>query len=30
MSLRERLTAQIAQGGPITVAQYMTAALHDP
>ena len=30
MSLRERLTAQIAQGGPISVAQYMTACLHDP
>lgn len=30
MSLRERLTAQIAAGGPISVAQYMTACLHDP
>jgi len=30
MSLRERLTAQIAAQGPITVAQYMTACLHDP
>lgn len=30
MSLRERLEAQIAASGPITVAQYMTAALHDP
>lgn len=30
MSLRERLEAQIAQAGPISVAQYMTAALHDP
>jgi NADH dehydrogenase [ubiquinone] 1 alpha subcomplex assembly factor 7 len=30
MSLRERLTRQIAQAGPITVAQYMTACLHDP
>lgn len=30
MSLRERLQAQIAQSGPITVAQFMTAALHDP
>lgn len=30
MSLRERLKAQIAQGGPMTVAQYMTACLHDP
>jgi len=30
MSLRERLERQIAQTGPISVAQYMTAALHDP
>jgi SAM-dependent MidA family methyltransferase len=30
MSLRERLTAQIREGGPLTVAQYMTACLHDP
>jgi len=30
MSLRERLAAQIAMGGPLTVAQYMTACLHDP
>src|ERR1700760_3689252 len=30
MSLRERLTAQIAAGGPISVPQYMTACLHDP
>lgn len=30
MSLRDRLIAQIAQGGPISVAQYMTACLHDP
>jgi SAM-dependent MidA family methyltransferase len=30
MSLRERLIAQIAAGGPISVAQYMTACLHDP
>ncbi|MEO8115548.1 MAG: SAM-dependent methyltransferase, partial [Phenylobacterium sp.] len=30
MSLRDRLTAQIAQGGPLSVAQYMTACLHDP
>jgi SAM-dependent MidA family methyltransferase len=30
MSLRERLTAQIAAQGPISVAQYMTACLHDP
>ena len=30
MSLRDRLTAQIASSGPISVAQYMTACLHDP
>jgi SAM-dependent MidA family methyltransferase len=30
MSLRERLARQIAAGGPISVAQYMTACLHDP
>jgi SAM-dependent MidA family methyltransferase len=30
MSLRERLTALIAAGGPISVAQFMTACLHDP
>ena len=30
MSLRERLAAQIAAGGPLTLAQYMTACLHDP
>jgi len=30
MSLRERLAAQIAQAGPLTVAQYMAACLHDP
>lgn len=30
MPLRDRLAAQIAAEGPITVAQYMTAALHDP
>ncbi|HZZ69485.1 MAG TPA: class I SAM-dependent methyltransferase [Phenylobacterium sp.] len=30
MSLRDRLTALIAAGGPISVAQYMTACLHDP
>ena len=29
-SLRERLAAEIAQTGPLTVAQYMTACLHDP
>ena len=30
MSLRERLAAVIAGGGPISIAQYMTACLHDP
>jgi len=30
MSLRERLAAGIGAGGPISVAQYMTACLHDP
>jgi SAM-dependent MidA family methyltransferase len=30
MDLRERLAAQIAQTGPLTVAQFMTQALHDP
>ena len=30
MSLRDRLTAQISAQGPISVAQYMTACLHDP
>jgi SAM-dependent MidA family methyltransferase len=30
MSLRERLTALIAESGPISVAQYMTACLYDP
>jgi SAM-dependent MidA family methyltransferase len=30
MSLKDRLKDQIAQTGPITVAQYMTACLHDP
>lgn len=30
MSLRERLAAQIAESGPLSVAQYMTACLHDP
>ena len=29
-SLRDRLAAEIAQTGPLTVAQYMTACLHDP
>jgi SAM-dependent MidA family methyltransferase len=30
MSLRERLIAEIAQTGPISVAEYMTRCLHDP
>jgi SAM-dependent MidA family methyltransferase len=30
MSLRESLQALIAETGPISVAQYMTACLHDP
>ena len=30
MSLRERLTAEISAGGPISVARFMTACLHDP
>jgi SAM-dependent MidA family methyltransferase len=30
MSLAERLKAQILHSGPLTVAQYMTACLHDP
>ncbi|HZZ70488.1 MAG TPA: class I SAM-dependent methyltransferase, partial [Phenylobacterium sp.] len=30
MSLRDRLAAEIASAGPISVAQYMTACLHDP
>ena len=30
MSLRDRLVALIAENGPISVAQYMTACLHDP
>lgn len=29
-TLADRLAAQIAQDGPLTVAQYMTACLHDP
>ena len=29
-SLRDRLAAEIAQTGPLTVAQYMAACLHDP
>ena len=30
MSLGDRLKAQLAGGGPLSVAQYMTACLHDP
>ena len=30
MSLRDRLAALISANGPISVAQYMTACLHDP
>ena len=30
MSLLERLRAEIAQSGPLTVAQYMHRCLHDP
>lgn len=30
MSLADRLAAEIRQSGPITVAQFMTACLHDP
>ena len=30
MTLRDRLTAQIRASGPLTVAQYMNACLHDP
>jgi SAM-dependent MidA family methyltransferase len=30
MALRDRLAAEIARSGPISVAQFMTAALHDP
>ncbi len=30
MSLLDRLTAEIAAGGPISVARYMTACLYDP
>jgi SAM-dependent MidA family methyltransferase len=30
MSLKDRLRNQIAQTGPITIAEYMTACLHDP
>jgi SAM-dependent MidA family methyltransferase len=30
MSLMDRLRAEIAQNGPLTIAQFMTACLHDP
>jgi SAM-dependent MidA family methyltransferase len=30
LSLHDKLAAQIAHTGPLTVAQYMTACLHDP
>src|SRR6478735_8499007 len=30
MSLRDKLAAEISATGPLTVAQYMTACLHDP
>ncbi|MCR5877358.1 class I SAM-dependent methyltransferase [Phenylobacterium sp. J367] len=30
MSLRDRLAAEIAAGGPISVAQFMARCLHDP
>ena len=30
MNLKARLAADIRQSGPLTVAQYMTACLHDP
>ena len=30
MALRDRLIAQIRAGGPLSIAQYMTACLHDP
>lgn len=30
MSLRDRLAAEIAAGGPISIARFMTACLHDP
>src|SRR5215204_3468540 len=29
-TLKDRLAAEIAQTGPLTMAQYMTACLHDP
>ena len=30
MSLGDRLAAQIARSGPISIAEYMTRCLHDP
>lgn len=30
MPLKDRLAAQIRASGPMTVAQFMTACLHDP
>jgi SAM-dependent MidA family methyltransferase len=30
MSLRDRLAAEIASAGPVSIARYMTACLHDP
>ncbi|HPA38785.1 MAG TPA: class I SAM-dependent methyltransferase, partial [Phenylobacterium sp.] len=30
MALADRLIAQIRANGPLTVAQFMTACLHDP
>ena len=30
MGLRDRLIAQVRESGPMSVAQYMTACLHDP
>lgn len=30
MTLRDRLTAQIRASGPMSIAQYMSACLHDP
>ncbi|MDO8901029.1 MAG: SAM-dependent methyltransferase, partial [Phenylobacterium sp.] len=30
MALRDRLAAQIAAAGPLSLAQYMTICLHDP
>ena len=30
MSLKERLVRDIAEGGPLTIADYVTRCLHDP